>query len=151
MTLGLDIDRLVRIPRDLTTALRVVPEIAAQLREMNGKLDLIAGDTEALPPLRADMGRVAEATSVLSDVDLSLTTIKEAMPVLVEVQKHLDQLPVTMEGLDQGLDRLSSLLAQLMSSLEALDVDVETLSEEIGPFSRLASRFPGQRDRRRPE
>jgi len=143
------IDRLLRLPGDLATALRVVPAIAEHtesLYEMTRTLKRISEDTDTLPPLRADMGRVAEATSVLSEVDAKLKAISEAMPVLVEVQRHLDQLPETMAGLGAGVDRLSLLIEGMLPSMETLGGNVETLREELGPVSRLASRVPGQRN-----
>lgn len=141
-------DRLLRLPGDLAAALRLVPSIAqhtATLHEMTRTLKRISGDTEALPPLRADMERVAEATSVLSGVDGKLAAIEKAMPVLVEVQEHLDQLPATMARLDDGIDRLSMLMEQMLPSLDALGVSIDVLREDVGPVSRLASRVPGQR------
>ena len=149
MALGiLRIDRLFRLPGDLTTALRVLPSIAAHtasLPEMARRIALISEDTRDLPPLRKDMGRVAEFTSLLPEVDERLRAIGEAMPVLVEVQRHLDQLPQTMAGLDDGIDRLSLLLEQMLPTMDALGADVASLRDELGPVSRLASRVPGQR------
>ena len=142
-------DRLLRIPGDLAAALRIVPAIAehtASLPEMTRTLKRISDDTEVLPPLRGDMARVAEATSLLPDVDAKLKAISEAMPVLVEVQRHLDQLPETMAGLDAGIIRLSLLIEEMLPSMQALGGNVETLREELGPVSRLASRVPGQRN-----
>lgn len=142
-------DRLLRLPGDLMTALAVLPTIAehtASLYEMTRTLRSISDDTDSLPPLRGDMGRVAEATSLLPDIDAKLKAISEAMPVLVEVQRHLDQLPETMAGLDAGIVRLSLLLEQMLPSMDALGGNVETLREELGPVSRLASRVPGQRN-----
>ena len=40
------------------------------------------------------------------------------MPVLVEVQRHLDQLPETMAGLDAGIVRLSLLIEQMLPSMD---------------------------------
>jgi hypothetical protein len=145
----LRIDRLLRLPGDLAAALAVVPTIAehtASLYEMTRTLKRISDDTDALPPLRGDMGRVAEATSILPEVDAKLKAISEAMPILVEVQRHLDQLPETMAGLDAGMARLSVLIEQMLPPMEALGGNVETLREELGPVSRLASRVPGQRN-----
>lgn len=145
---SLRIDRLLRIPGDLAAALAVVPAIAEQtasLYEMTRTLRRISDDTSALPPLRENMERVAEATSILSEVDAKLATISDAMPVLVEVQRHLDRLPETMAGLDAGIGRLTLLIEEMLPSMDALGGNVETLREELGPVSRLASRVPGQR------
>ena len=143
------VDRLLRLPGDLAEALAIVPAIAehtASLYEMTRTLKRISDDTAALPPLRADMERVAEATSILPEVNAKLKAISDAMPVLVEVQRHLAQLPETVAGLDAGVDRLSLLIEQMLPAMEALGGNVETLREELGPVSRLASRVPGQRN-----
>jgi predicted nucleic acid-binding Zn-ribbon protein len=108
-------------------------------------LEGVKADTEALPPLREDMARVAEATSVLKGMDRRITTIEEAMPVLVKVQKHLDRLPETMERLDDRIERLSGLMENLLTALEALNTSVDTLHGGMQPMARLASRVPGQR------
>jgi hypothetical protein len=91
------------------------------------------------------MGRVAEATSVLAEMDGRLASIEEAMPVLVEVQRHLDQLPQTMARLDENIGGLSRLMEQMLPSLDGLATSVEELRVEVGPVSRLASRVPGRR------
>lgn len=142
---GSPFSRLRRLPGDLAAALRLIPSIAehtARLHEMTRMLTRISGDTEALPPLGRNMERVAEATSV---IDARLVAIEKAMPVLVEVQRHLDQLPETMAGLDEGIDRLSTLMERMLPSLDGLGVSVEALRVEVGPVTRLASRVPGQR------
>jgi signal transduction histidine kinase len=145
---GSALDRLFQVPHDLAAALRIIPSIAqhtATLHEMARTLTRISGDTEALPPLSTDMARVAEATSILGGMDDSLEDIEKAMPVLVEVQRHLDQLPQTMGRLDDGIDRLSTLMEQMLPSLDGLSASVEELRVEVGPVSRLARRLPGQR------
>ena len=142
---GPPIGRLRRLPSDLSAALRLIPSIAehtARLHEMTRMLTRISGDTEALPPLGRNMERVAEATSV---IDARLAAIEKAMPVLVEVQRHLDQLPETMAGLDEGIGRLSTLMERILPSLDGLGVSVEALRVEVGPVTRLASRVPGRR------
>ena len=52
---------------------------------------------------------VAAATDVLPGMDARMATIEEAMPVLVEVQTSLKNLPENMAGLDSGLGRLEVL------------------------------------------
>jgi hypothetical protein len=145
---GFPLDRLRQVSHDLATALRIIPSIArhtAALPEMAGTLRRVSGDTEALPPLGADMGRVAEATSILDAMDGRIQNIEKAMPVLVEVQRHLDQLPQTVARLDDGIDRLSTLLEQMLPSLDGLAMSIEELRVELAPVSRLAGRVPGRR------
>lgn len=147
--LGLpSIDRLSALPSDLNQALRLIPEIArstAALPEVARSLKQVARDTEALPGIRKDMARVAEATSVLGAMDGRMAAIEEAMPVLVEVQRHLDKLPETMESLNDGLDRLSGLMEQLLAVLGGLNQSIDTLQAGVEPMGRLASRVPGQK------
>jgi septal ring factor EnvC (AmiA/AmiB activator) len=91
----------------------------------------VAAATAALPALRADMERVAEATECINQIDGRMANIEAAMPVLVEVQQHLATLPETM-------DRLDRRLAQLADQLESLQRGLE-------PIGRVAERVPGQR------
>lgn len=97
------------------------------------------------------MALVAEATSVLGAMDGRIATIEEAMPVLVEVQRHLNQLPDTMGGLDEKISRLSTLMEQMLTALDGLAANVEALRSGMGPLSRLASRVPGQRKDEQPQ
>lgn len=145
------VDRLIGLigpPGALVDLLRILPEIGrhtATLYEITALLKRIAGDTEALPPVRDNMALVAEATSVLGAMDGRIATIEEVMPVLVEVQRHLNQLPDTMGGLDDKIGRLSALMEQMLTSLDGLAENVEALRSGMGPLNRLASRVPGQR------
>ena len=59
-----------------------------------------------------------------------MATIEGAMPVLVEVQRHLAQVPETLEHLDARLAELSETLERLLVAME--------------PLSRVAGRFPGR-------
>ena len=139
------VDRLIGLPGALVDSLRILPEIArhtATLYEITALLKRIASDTEALP-VRDNMALVAEATSVLSAMEAKIATIEEAMPVLVEVQRHLDQLPDTMGGLDDKISRLSALMEQMLTALDGLADNVEALRSGMGPLSRLAQ--PGPR------
>jgi uncharacterized phage infection (PIP) family protein YhgE len=97
------------------------------------------------------MALVAEATSVLGAMDGRIATIEEAMPVLVEVQRHLNQLPDTMGGLDEKISRLSALMEQMLTALDGLAANVEALRSGMGPLNRLASRVPGQRKDEQPQ
>jgi uncharacterized phage infection (PIP) family protein YhgE len=101
--------------------------------------------------VRENMALVAEATSVLGAMDGRIATIEEAMPVLVEVQRHLNQLPDTMGGLDEKISRLSTLMEQMLTALDGLAANVEALRSGMGPLSRLASRVPGQRKDEQPQ
>jgi hypothetical protein len=149
------LDRIAALPSDVIEALRTLPRIfentrgieehTVRLVDIARFLEGVKSDTEALPPLREDMARVAEATSVLRGMDRRMTTIEEAMPVLVKVQKHLDRLPETMERLDDRIERLSGLMENLLTALEALNTSVDTLHGGMQPMARLASRVPGQR------
>ncbi|MBK5220539.1 MAG: hypothetical protein JJE35_12260 [Thermoleophilia bacterium] len=148
------VDRLIGLPGALVDSLRILPEIGrhtATLYEITALLKRIAGDTEALPPVRDNMALVAEATSVLGAMDGRIATIEEAMPVLVEVQRHLNRLPDTMGGLDDKIGRLSALMEQMLTSLDGLAENVEALRSGMGPLSRLASRVPGQRKDEQPQ
>jgi hypothetical protein len=51
------------------------------------------------------------------------------MPVLVEVQRHLAQLPETM--------------GTLLTALDELNRSVDTLQAVVEPMGRLANRVPG--------
>ncbi|MGB7587792.1 MAG: hypothetical protein WBM00_03705 [Solirubrobacterales bacterium] len=148
------VDRLIGLPGALVDSLRILPEIGrhtATLHEITALLKRIASDTEALPPVRDNMALVAEATSVLGTMDAKIATIEEAMPVLVEVQRHLNQLPDTIGGLDDKISRLSTLLEQMLTALDGLADNVEALRSGMGPLSRLASRVPGQRKDEQPQ
>ena len=128
--------RIVSLPLDLLSALRLVPGIARDTNRMathTAVLDEVAETTRALPELRRDMARVAEATAVIATIDGRMATIEEAMPVLVEVQRHLARMPETIERLDARITELSAVL--------------EGLQESLTPIGRIAKRLPGQRER----
>lgn len=153
--LGLPLDRLPGLPRELLAALRLVPSIArhteamerhtSTLQDVLAALERVAGDTAALPALRSDMGRVAQTTSVLEPMDGRMAAIEGAMPVLVEVQQHLARVPDTLAGLDESMTRLSGLLERMLGSLDGLSGSVDVLQESVGPLGRVARRLPGQR------
>jgi hypothetical protein len=148
------IDRLIGLPGALVDSLRILPEIGrhtARLHEITALLERIAGDTRALPSVRDNIALVAEATGVLGAMDARIATIEEAMPVLVEVQRHLDQLPDTMGGLDEKISRLSALIEEMLTALDGLGANVEALRSGMGPLSRLAGRVPGQRKDEQPQ
>jgi len=105
------------IPADAIAALRRLPEIAENTQVMKEH-------TAALERVADALDRVAADTGVLRQMDERMATIEAAMPVLVEVQGHLAQLPEIIEGL------LAS---------------VGTLQSAVEPLGRLAGRVPGQK------
>jgi hypothetical protein len=148
------IGRLFRLPGDAVAGLGVLPSIAqhtVELGEVVRLLGRIANDTEALLPVREDMARVADATAVLDALDDKVASVERAMPVLVEVQQHLDRLPETMVGLGDGIERLSKMMEHMLTSLDALATNVEELRGAVAPVGRLANRMPGQRKRAQAE
>ncbi len=108
---------MTSLPTDAVAALRRLPEIAENTRTMKEH-------TAALERVADALDRVAADTGVLRKMDERMVTIEAAMPVLVEVQQHLERLPETIE--------------QLMAS-------VETLQSAVEPLGRLAGRVPGQK------
>src|SRR3954452_12051280 len=134
------VNRILGLPGDVVSGLRVLPAIAEHTAAMREH-------TEALPALRADIARVAEATAVLEPMDERMATIAESMPILVEVQQHLSRLPETIGRLDERRERLSTLLERMLDSLDQMTRSVETLQAGVAPLGRLARRLPGQGDR----
>jgi hypothetical protein len=104
-------------PADAAAALRRLPEIAENTRAMKEH-------TAALERVAAALDRVAGDTKALGPMDERMAAIEAAMPVLVEVQKHLARLPEAIEG---------------------LMVTDETLQGAVEPLGRLAGRVPGQK------
>lgn len=121
-------------PLDIVNALRVLPGMARDTASMAKSTEVladVANATSALPELRAEMRRVAKATEQIAQIDGRMATIESAMPVLVEVQQHLSQLPEIMLRLEGQLDQLSEKLDGLQASLH--------------PIGRLARAMPGGR------
>jgi hypothetical protein len=104
-------------PADAIAALRKLPDIAENTRVMREH-------TEALERVADALDRVAADTGVLQPMDKRMATIEAAMPLLVEIQRDLSQLPEIIEG---------------------LRASAETLHEAVKPLGRLAGRVPGQR------
>jgi len=102
----------------------------------------MAEDTKAIPDLRRDIERVADATAGLEQIDARMANIERAMPVLVEVQQHLARLPETIEGLDVRVAELSVLLQKMLDSMNELTVSVDAMQGAVGPLGRLAERLP---------
>ncbi len=160
MALGLpSLDKISALPADVLGALRTIPEIVentqamvehtASLGRVADALDSVAADTAALPGLREEMAAVGETIGAL---DTRLAAVEAAMPVLVEVQSHLAALPETMgrldkgiEGLDDGIERLSGLMERILTAVAGLNDSVGTLQGAVSPLSRLAGRVPGQK------
>jgi predicted nuclease with TOPRIM domain len=126
----------VGAPSELISALRHLPDIARHTGSM-------AGDTEALEDIRANMAQVAERTKGIGTMDARMANIEAAMPVLVDVQKHLAMLPEIIERLDGRIDKLSEQLERLAGSLEALEASIK-------PLGRLAGRLPGSKAEKQP-
>src|SRR6478672_5452136 len=121
-------------PLDIVNALRVLPGMArdtASMAKSTAVLSDVAAATSTLPELREEMRRVAKATEQIGQIDGRMATIEAAMPVLVEVQQHLSQLPEIMLRLEGQLNQLSEKLDGLQTSLH--------------PIGRLANRMPGGR------
>lgn len=127
----LSLGRIQALPGDAVRALRLLPEIAESLRNVEShtsRLDEISASVEVLEEMNGRMAAIAEA-----------------MPDLIEVQRHLAELPQTMDRLDEGIARLSGLMEKIVVSLDGLNANVETLQEVVGPVGRLARKVPGQR------
>src|SRR5437763_15771180 len=122
--------RLLSAPREVLSIISLLRTIAATTKSM-------AEDTRVLADLRRDMGRVAEAVTVLGPMDQGMAAIEGAMPVLVEVQRSLARLPDTADHLDAELTRLNDALDELQRSLE--------------PIGRLAQRVPGGNRAKQPD
>jgi phage-related minor tail protein len=149
------LDRVTGLPSDVIVGLRLLPDIAANTRvmarhtealdEVAKALNRVADDAAALPVLRAEMGRVGEATAVLEGMDGRMAAIEAAMPVLVEVQQHLAVMPEKVGRVDEGLDKLNEMLERLLGTLDALNEGIRILDHAVEPVGRLARRVPGRR------
>lgn len=115
------------------------------LSEIDRGVQAVAADTDVLPAVRDELRTVARATTVLPTMDGRMKEIETSMPVLVEVQQHLANLPGTIESIGVALERLASLLDRLLVSVENLDGHVGALQESMQPIARVADRLPGGR------
>jgi hypothetical protein len=155
------VGRIVALPTDVLSGLRVLPQIAdhteamkehtAVLRDIADGMKAVSADTEVLPAVQRDMSRVAALTGVLEPMDERMAAIQDAMPTLVVVQQHLARVPDTLERLDGHISELSLLLERLVANTEALAKSVDSLYQAVGPLGRLAQRLPGRADRNRSE
>jgi hypothetical protein len=116
-------------PAELVGALKHLPRIAENTTTM-------AADTRALDQVQRDMAEVAKRMEGVTTMDARMANIEAAMPVLVDVQKDLAQVPVIIAKLDDRIEKLSVLLAELAES-------VEGLQRSITPLGRIAGRLPG--------
>jgi methyl-accepting chemotaxis protein len=132
-------DWLLGVPNDLGAALRMLPQIAENTKSM-------AADTARLREVSQILERITKDTGPMSE---RIEVIADSMPVLVEVQGHLAELPETMARLEQRLDALTVLIERMLASVQAVGENVGEIQESIGPVSRLARRLPGQRRRDR--
>jgi hypothetical protein len=142
------IDRILGLPGDLVTGVQQLPRMAGSLESMLAILARVAADTRALPALRRDMKSVGEATAILEPMDARMANIEKTMPILVEVQRHLAQLPETIDSLDARIGRLSDVLEKMLETMTQLDTSVVGLQGAVEPVGRLAGRLPGQRNAR---
>jgi hypothetical protein len=160
---------LTAMPADAVAALRMLPEIAENTRAMKehtaalarvaDALDRVAASTDALPGMKQEIGQIGKTVAGLDGVDKRVEAIEAAMPVLVEVQRHLAALPETMgrldkgiAGLDKGTKRLdkgiaglSELMERILTGLDGMNASVETLQGAVGPLASLAGRVPGRK------
>ncbi len=144
---------IASLPAEIMNALRVLPVVAQRLELIAShtrNLPAIADNTAHLPDIEAAIAAVADDTSALAPLndqmgamDKRMASIEAAMPVLVEVQQHLAQLPEAIESLESGIDRLCGLMEGLHASVDRLDGDVESLHHSLEPVARVADRLPG--------
>ncbi len=160
------IGRVVGLPADLVAGLRVLPKLARDMEAVreatNAMPDVRQATTDmerhtrALPEVLESLNVVAEGAVVLKPMDERMQTIEGAMPVLVEVQQHLAQLPETMTDLtdvlgkllesmirlDKNVSALHETLEPLAPAMARLDQDVNSLHDVVEPLGRIADRVP---------
>src|SRR5688500_16581205 len=101
------IDRLLGLPASLFAALDHLPAIARNTNRMEDHTANLRDMTDILE-------RVAADTQVLGPMDGRMANIEKTMPILVEVQRHLAQLPETIAALDDRIERLSAVLERML-------------------------------------
>lgn len=147
------VERVEQIAKDtavLTGLKEAVESITGQAGSLTAVQETtarIGEDTSALPRVGERIDHLAGAVEVLATMDERMATIEAAMPVLVEVQQHLARLPDTIETLGGDLNKLSELLAHMLSSLDRLDASVALLHSSVEPLGRIANRLPGRASR----
>jgi DNA-binding FrmR family transcriptional regulator len=115
---------IVSLPAEIVAHLRVLPRIAERLASVSRHTEGINYNTDVLEQVAADTKALSDLRVQMARIDQRMETIEAAMPVLVEVQQHLAQLP-------EAIERLCVLMEGLQDSLE--------------PIGRVAGRLPGQR------
>ena len=136
---------LLSLPADLLAGLRELPAIGrntetmaqhtANLDEVLAALQRVADNAEALPPMR-------EGMSSIGTMDERMANIEGAMPVLVEVQQHLANVPEALEQLQARMQELSELLERFLTQIDGLAESVDRLEGAVGPLGRIAERLP---------
>ncbi|MDQ3934490.1 MAG: ATP-binding cassette domain-containing protein [Actinomycetota bacterium] len=147
------IGRVIGVPAELIAGLRVLPKLARDMEAVREATEAMPDvrqattdmerHTRALPDVLDSLNTVAEGIAMLKPMDERMQTIEGAMPVLVEVQQHLAQLPETMDSLDAGVKEMSANLDRLLIALEQLSANLTSLDGAMGPIGRLAQRIPG--------
>lgn len=117
------------VPADLLSWLRHLPDIADHTSAMSR-------DTACLEKIATDMADVAQRMEGVTTMDARMANIEATMPVLVDVQKDLAQVPEIIAKLDERIENLSVLLGELA-------LGVEGLQRSITPLGRIAGRLPG--------
>jgi DNA-binding FrmR family transcriptional regulator len=115
---------IVSLPAELVAHLRVLPRIAERLASVSRHTEGINHNTDVLEQVAADTKALKELSRQMARMDDRMATIEAAMPVLVDVQQDLAQLP-------EMIGRLCDLM--------------EGLQESLQPIGRVAGRLPGQR------
>src|SRR3954451_23949954 len=116
-------------PSEIARVLSHLPKIAENTESMSR-------DTELLAMVQQDMAEAAKRMEGVTTMDARMANIEAAMPVLVDVQKDLAQVPVIIARLDERIAMLSVLLEELAKG-------VEGLQRSITPLGRIAGRLPG--------
>ena len=151
--------RVIGVPAELIAGLRVLPRLARDMEKVREATECMPDvrqattdmerHTRSLPEVVEALNGVGKGTELLGPMDKRMETIEGAMPVLVEVQQHLAQLPETMEKLDRGVAEMAEVLERLLVSMQELNGTLHHLDGSVGPLGRLAGRLPGGGKRER--
>ena len=93
-------------PAELVNALRHLPRIADNTTSMSR-------DTELLAKIQRDMAEVARRMEGVTTMDARMANIESTMPVLVDVQKDLAQVPEIIAKLDDRIEKLGRIAGRL--------------------------------------
>jgi hypothetical protein len=150
--------RVFGMPADVIAGLRVLPKLARDmekvelatrsLSDVEHSTAAMERHTRVLPEVIGALDKLGDATGVLPGMDERMETIAGAMPVLVEVQRDLAQLPETMDRLDKGVKEMAGVLERLLVSMDELNTTLGHLEGSVGPLGRLAGKLPGGRRER---